>query len=91
MVVGLPVVASDVGGIPEVVRHGETGLLVPPGDADCLAEALDRLVGDPHLRARLSAAARARSRSYSWPHLAGRVAGVYARALSLGTAPVPAA
>jgi glycosyltransferase involved in cell wall biosynthesis len=91
MVAGLPVVASDVGGIPEVVRDGETGLLVPPGDVDRLAEALDRLAGDPDLRARLSAGARARSRSYAWPHLAGRVTGVYAQALSPGTASVPAA
>jgi glycogen synthase len=90
MVAGLPVVASDVGGIPEVVRHGETGLLVPPGDVDCLAEALDRLAGDPGLRARLSAGARARSGSYAWPHLAGRVAGVYAQALALRAAQVPA-
>jgi glycogen synthase len=91
MVAGVPVVASDVGGIPEVVRDGETGLLVPPGDVDRLAEALDRLAGDPGLRARLSAGARARSLSYAWPQLAGRVAGVYATALGLGTAAVPAA
>jgi glycogen(starch) synthase len=86
MVAGVPVVASDVGGIPEVVRHGQTGLLVPPGDVDCLAEALDRLAGDPVLRARLSAGARARARSYAWPHLAARIAAVYAQALSRGTA-----
>jgi glycogen(starch) synthase len=89
MVAGVPVVASDVGGIPEVVRDGETGLLVPPGDVDRLAQALDRLVGDPDLRARLSAGARARSGCYAWPHLAGRVAEVYARAASSRTVPVP--
>jgi glycogen synthase len=76
---GLPVVASDVGGIPEVVRHGETGLLVPPGDVDALAAALDRLAADPGLRARLSAGARARAADYAWPSLAERVAAVYAR------------
>ncbi|WP_448616410.1 glycosyltransferase family 4 protein [Modestobacter sp. URMC 112] len=81
MVAGLPVVASDVGGIPEVVGHGVTGLLVPPGDVDRLAAALDELVADPRLRSRLAAGARARSRGYAWPHLAGRVAGVYAAAL----------
>jgi glycosyltransferase involved in cell wall biosynthesis len=82
MVAGLPVVASDVGGIPEVVRQGETGLLVPPGDVAALTEALDRLAADPELRSRLAAGARTRSRSYSWPHLAARVAGVYRQVLA---------
>lgn len=53
---GKPLVASAVGGIPEVVREGETGLLVPPGDAAALADALRRLVEDAPLRARLGSA-----------------------------------
>jgi len=80
MASGVPVVASDVGGIPEVVRDGETGLLVRPGDVAALAAALDRLVADPEVRARLAAGARARSAAYGWPHLAERVVGVYAGA-----------
>jgi glycogen(starch) synthase len=76
---GLPVVASDVGGIPEVVHDGVTGLLVPPGDVDALAAALDRLAADPGLRTRLSAGARARAAEYAWPRLAAQVAAVYAR------------
>jgi glycosyltransferase involved in cell wall biosynthesis len=60
MAAGLPVVASEVGGIPEIVVDGETGLLVPPGDADALAGALRRLLDDPELRRRLGAAGRAR-------------------------------
>jgi 2-deoxystreptamine N-acetyl-D-glucosaminyltransferase/2-deoxystreptamine glucosyltransferase len=83
MAAGLPVVASDVGGIPEVVRHGVTGLLVPPGDVDALAAALDRVVAEPALRARLAAGARARSADYGWPALAARVAGVYDRVLGV--------
>ncbi|RBY82903.1 glycosyltransferase family 1 protein [Geodermatophilus sp. TF02-6] len=78
MASGLPVVASDVGGIPEVVCDGGTGLLVPPGDVGALAAALDRLAADAVLRARLSAGARARATDYAWPQLAARVAAVYA-------------
>ena len=44
---GLPVVAAAAGGVPDVVRHGEAGYLVPFGDLDRLAEALGRLVDDP--------------------------------------------
>jgi len=58
--VGLPLVASRLSGIPELVREGETGLLVPPGDARALARALERLAADAGLRERLGAAARER-------------------------------
>ena len=61
MAAGLPVVASAVGGIPELVVDGETGLLVPPGDPDALADALGKLITDPELRQRLGAAGRARA------------------------------
>ncbi|MEO8678931.1 MAG: glycosyltransferase [Vicinamibacterales bacterium] len=56
---GLPVVATRVAGIPEVVQDGRTGLLVPPDDGAALGSALARLVADPHLRANLGEAARA--------------------------------
>jgi glycosyltransferase involved in cell wall biosynthesis len=55
---GVPVVASRVGGVSEIVEHERTGLLVAPGDPSQLACALDRLLGDAELRARLAAAAR---------------------------------
>ena len=57
---GLPVVASRLSGIPELVEHEVEGLLVPPGDPTALADAIERLVADPGLRARLGAAARRR-------------------------------
>ena len=60
MAAGLPVVASSVGGIPEVVIDGETGLLVPPGDPQSLAAAIERLLADPALRRRLGEAGRIR-------------------------------
>lgn len=55
---GLPVVATRVAGIPEVVQDGHTGLLVPPANSGALGSALTRLVADPQLRQRLGTAAR---------------------------------
>jgi glycosyltransferase involved in cell wall biosynthesis len=55
---GLPVIASAVGGVPEVVLEGENGFLVPPADAQALATALRRIAREPDLRARMGANAR---------------------------------
>lgn len=57
MVLGMPVLACRAGGVPEIVRDGETGLLVPAGDADAMAAGLQRLLSDGALRARLAAKA----------------------------------
>jgi glycosyltransferase involved in cell wall biosynthesis len=59
----LPVVATDVGGLAELVVDGETGILVPPDDEAALTEALGRLVEDRELRRRLGTAGRARAES----------------------------
>jgi glycosyltransferase involved in cell wall biosynthesis len=56
---GLPVVASRISGVPELVEHGRSGLLTPPGDARAIAEALERLARSPALRRRLGRAGRA--------------------------------
>jgi colanic acid/amylovoran biosynthesis glycosyltransferase len=58
MALGTPCVSTDVTGIPEVLHHGETGLMVPQHDPPSLAEAIDRLLTDPTLRIRLASAAR---------------------------------
>jgi glycosyltransferase involved in cell wall biosynthesis len=64
MSAGLPVVASDVGGVSEAVVHGETGLLVPANDPGALAEALERLLRDVPLRLRLGATGLERVRRH---------------------------
>ena len=59
----LPLVSTDVGAIHEIVRPGETGELIPPGDQDALTDALARLVADAELRSRYAGAARALAES----------------------------
>jgi glycosyltransferase involved in cell wall biosynthesis/peptidoglycan/xylan/chitin deacetylase (PgdA/CDA1 family) len=58
MSAGLPVIATRTGGIPELVHHERNGLLVPPADADALADALERLASDATLRERMGRAGR---------------------------------
>ena len=60
MAAGLPVVATAVGGTPEVVLDEQTGLLTPPGDPQAMAAALERLLSDPALRQEMGAAGQAR-------------------------------
>jgi glycosyltransferase involved in cell wall biosynthesis len=66
MAAGLPIVASRVGGIPDVVSEGENALLCPPNDSVALAAALERLARDTTLRARFVRAGRARVQQFSW-------------------------
>jgi len=63
---GLPIVAHRIGGVPEAVRDGETGLLVPPHQPEQLAEAFARLIVDGDLRRRLGEAGRAWARRNCW-------------------------
>jgi glycosyltransferase involved in cell wall biosynthesis len=63
MAFGLPVVATNTGGLPEVVEDGVTGILVPPGNSEALSEALIRLLRDPDLRKRMGRAGRDRVRA----------------------------
>ena len=78
---GKTVVSTPVGGIPAVIEDGETGLLVPIGDADATRAAVERALGDAELRRRLGAAARERVREYcSWDRVTERTLEVYAAA-----------
>ena len=80
---GTPVVASDIAGYRDVVRHGADGLLVPVGDAVELAEALHGLALDPDRRDRMASAARERAERFAWPRVAGEIVDVYEEALAL--------
>jgi L-malate glycosyltransferase len=63
---GVPVIATAVGGVPELVRDGVDGLLVPSNSPAQLAAAIARLAGDAALRLNLGASARSRAREFSW-------------------------
>jgi glycosyltransferase involved in cell wall biosynthesis len=67
---GLPVVATNVGGIPEIVEHEETGLLVPSGDREALTNALERLANDEALRTQLGKNLQEKvARDFSFPRM----------------------
>ena len=71
MATGLPVVASQIMGVPELVEHGVSGLLVPPGRPEALANAIEDLAGDPGLRRRMGEAGRRRvARDFNSEHSA---------------------
>ena len=75
---GLPIAASDVGGIPETVRHGIDGLLCPPGDPAGLRENLIRLMSSSEERKEMSDSQRQRIlKHYPWEHIAARYADLY--------------
>lgn len=77
---GKPVVATAVGGTPELVDDGKTGLLVPPGDVEALRTALRRLLDDPQLARELGAAASRRVReAFSADAATAQVLGLYER------------
>ncbi|MEU7563319.1 glycosyltransferase family 4 protein [Streptomyces eurythermus] len=84
MATGTPLVATTGGAIPEVAgRDGETCLAVPPGDADALAAALNRLLGDAGLRARLGAAGRDRVlANFTWARAAEGTVAHYREAIA---------
>jgi glycosyltransferase involved in cell wall biosynthesis len=78
---GKPVIATDVGGLRDLVVHEETGLLIPPRDRKALRAALDRLLRDRDLRLRLGSAARERARTqFSWERIVDATLGAYADA-----------
>ncbi|MGD8495675.1 MAG: glycosyltransferase family 4 protein [Gemmatimonadales bacterium] len=76
-----PVIGSDIGGIPDIVRHEETGLLVPPGDPEALAAAIERLVEAPEFARRLARQGRAHAATaFGWPGVLEATSRAYDRA-----------
>ena len=78
----VPAVAFATGGVPEIIRHEVTGLLVPPGDSEALARALIRLIRAPELARRLGGAAREAVRRFDLELHLARLAGLYRRLLA---------
>jgi glycosyltransferase involved in cell wall biosynthesis len=81
MAMGRPVVASRIGGIPDIVVDGETGLLVPPGDALALRQALQSLLDDPARRERMGALAKERVAQFQSRTVVPRIEQVYQEVL----------
>ncbi len=81
MAAGLPVIATAVGGIPEIVEDGVSGLLVPPQDAQALAGAIERLVEHPEERAAIGARAHERAKRFDVKIIAGQLRDIYQRVL----------
>ncbi|MHA1216476.1 MAG: glycosyltransferase family 4 protein [Candidatus Thorarchaeota archaeon] len=81
MAAGLPIVGTDVGGIPEIVEHGGNGLLCPPEDAASLVTNLSRLINDPDLRVEMGLQGRRRAeQEFSWKKIAEQFVQIYRRA-----------
>lgn len=82
MACGVPVVTTDVGGIPYLVRHEHTALLVPPDAPQAMADAALRVLGDARLAASLRRAGLEEVRRYSWPSVRNTLLAAYEDALS---------
>ena len=81
--VGLPVIASDIGGVPEVLLPGKTGIMVPPGDASALADAVIRLADNAELRRKMGEEGRKFvTEKYRWQDSLDSMTGLYERLIS---------
>jgi len=83
MASGLPVVATDIAGIPEQVEDGESGYLIPTGDADVLADRLDELLSDRQLRERMGQRGYERSKQFSVEAMLDELDGLYRELLTV--------
>lgn len=81
MACGTPVVGTRVGGLQTLIEHGESGLLVPAGDYQALAESIAQVLTDHRLRTHLSHGARDRAEHYTWSAVGDRIEALYAKVL----------
>jgi glycosyltransferase involved in cell wall biosynthesis len=79
MAIGVPPIAFAVGGLPEVIENGKSGILVPPGDVAAFMQAAADLITNPALRARLGEGAKVRAREFDAKRMIERTAEVYDR------------
>jgi glycosyltransferase involved in cell wall biosynthesis len=84
MACGRPVIASDIGGLRDIVIDGETGLRVPPGDASALRQAIERLLADPDLRRQFGEAGRRHVAEYQASAIVPRIEQIYRDVLQNG-------
>lgn len=82
MACGIPIVASNVGGIPDVIKHGENGLLVPPKDPEALADAIIYLLENEEEREKMGRNGRKISKNYSWAMIAEKTEKVYEKLIN---------
>ncbi|MFT5202177.1 MAG: glycosyltransferase involved in cell wall biosynthesis [Candidatus Aldehydirespiratoraceae bacterium] len=82
MALGKPVIGTDIGGIPDLVLDGKTGIIVPPRDRDAFGDAIDQLLAAPSLAGQYGAAGRDHATGFTVEAVARRLDGAFARAIA---------
>ena len=83
---GVPVVSTCAGGIPDMVEHGVSGLLVPIGDDEAMAREVIRVLQNPEVASRLRQAGLADAEKYAWPQVRSQWLAAYIRSTARGMA-----